>query len=109
MLPALPGLARTVQGGATEAWLPGLRWGWSAAHLCGFAPLWPGPAAVGSVPAKIVVARYAGTAMDDRFVKEEIRGTLSQQIRRAEAFVVDNLRRGVRLAGLERVEEPSTR
>jgi ATP-dependent DNA helicase RecG len=55
---------------------------------------------------EIVVARYAGTAMDDRFVKEEIRGTLSQQIRRAEAFVVDNLRRGVRLAGLERVEEP---
>jgi len=55
---------------------------------------------------EIVVARYAGMAMDDRFVKEEIRGTLSQQIRRAEAFVVDNLRRGVRLAGLERVEEP---
>jgi len=55
---------------------------------------------------EIVVARYAGTAMDDRFVKEGIRGTLPQQIRRAEAFVVDNLRRGVRLAGLERVEEP---
>jgi len=55
---------------------------------------------------EIVVARYAGTTMDDRFVKEEIRGTLPQQIRRAEAFVVDNLRRGVRLAGLERVEEP---
>jgi len=55
---------------------------------------------------EIVVARYAGTAMDDRFIKEEIRGTLPQQIRRAEAFVVDNLRRGVRLAGLERIEEP---
>ena len=55
---------------------------------------------------EIVVARYAGTAMDDRFIKEEIRGTLPQQIRRAEAFVVDNLRRGVRLAGLERAEEP---
>lgn len=56
--------------------------------------------------AEILVARYAGTTMDDRFIKEEIRGTLPQQIRRAEAFVVDNLRRGVRLAGLERVEEP---
>ena len=55
---------------------------------------------------EIVVARYTGTTMDDRFIKEEIRGTLSQQIRRAEAFVVDNLRRGVRLAGLERIEEP---
>ena len=55
---------------------------------------------------EIVVARYAGTTMDDRFIKEEIRGTLPQQIRRAEAFVVDNLRRGVRLVGLERVEEP---
>ncbi|MBN1135340.1 MAG: DeoR family transcriptional regulator [Anaerolineae bacterium] len=55
---------------------------------------------------EIVVARYAGAAMDDRFIKEEIRGTLPQQIRRAEAFVVDNLRRGVRLVDLERVEEP---
>jgi ATP-dependent DNA helicase RecG len=55
---------------------------------------------------EIVVARYSGAAMDDRFIKEEIRGTLPQQIRRAEAFVVDNLRRGVRLAGLERIEEP---
>jgi ATP-dependent DNA helicase RecG len=56
--------------------------------------------------AEILVARYAGTTMNDRFIKEEIRGTLPQQIRRAEAFVVDNLRRGVHLAGLERVEEP---
>lgn len=56
--------------------------------------------------AEILVARYAGPAMDDRFVKEEIRGTLPDQIRRAEAFVVDHLRRTVRLVGLERVEEP---
>lgn len=55
--------------------------------------------------AEILVARYAGTTMDDRFVKEEIRGTLSEQIRRAEAFVLSNMRRGVRLLGLERVEE----
>ncbi len=55
---------------------------------------------------EILVARYAGPAMDDRFVKEEIRGTLPQQIRRAEAFVTANLRRGVRLSGLERSEEP---
>jgi len=54
---------------------------------------------------EILVARYAGSTMSDRFVKEEIRGTLPEQIRRAEAFVVSNMRRGVRLFGLERVEE----
>jgi ATP-dependent DNA helicase RecG len=54
---------------------------------------------------EILVARYAGTTMSDRFVKEEIRGTLPEQIRRAEAFVASNMRRGVRLLGLERVEE----
>jgi ATP-dependent DNA helicase RecG len=53
----------------------------------------------------ILVARYGGTTMDDRFLKEEIRGTLPEQIRRAEAFVVSNMRRGVRLLGLERVEQ----
>ncbi len=53
----------------------------------------------------ILVARYAGTIMADSFVREEIRGTLPEQIRRAEAFVVENMRRGVRLLGLERVEE----
>ncbi len=56
--------------------------------------------------AGILVARYAGTTMDDHFVKEEIRGTLPDQIRQAEAFVVSNMRRGVRLQALERTEEP---
>jgi ATP-dependent DNA helicase RecG len=55
--------------------------------------------------AGILVARYAGIAMDDRFLKEEIGGTLPEQIRRAEAFVTANMRRGVRLQGLARVEE----
>jgi ATP-dependent DNA helicase RecG len=54
---------------------------------------------------EILVARYHGTRMDDRFIKEEVRGTLPEQIRRAEAFVLSNMRRGVRLLGLERVEE----
>lgn len=53
----------------------------------------------------ILTARYSGTVMADSFLREEIRGTLPDQIRRAEAFVVDNMRRGVRLLGLERVEE----
>jgi ATP-dependent DNA helicase RecG len=55
--------------------------------------------------AEILVARYAGTAMGDSFIKEEVRGTLPEQIRHAEAFVAANMRRGVRLQGLERVEE----
>jgi ATP-dependent DNA helicase RecG len=55
--------------------------------------------------AEILVARYAGTAMGDSFVKEQVRGTLPEQIRRAEAFVIGNMRRGVRLLGLERLEE----
>jgi ATP-dependent DNA helicase RecG len=53
----------------------------------------------------ILVVRYAGTTMSDTFVRDEIQGTLSEQIRRAEAFVLDNMRRGVRLLGLERIEE----
>lgn len=53
----------------------------------------------------VLVARYGGVDMADGFVKEEIAGTLPEQIRRAEAFVVSNIRRGVRLLGFERVEE----
>jgi ATP-dependent DNA helicase RecG len=55
---------------------------------------------------EILVARYPGTEMGDSFVKETIRGTLPEQIRQAEAFVLSNMRRGVHLLGLERVEEP---
>ncbi|HSJ59072.1 MAG TPA: ATP-binding protein [Anaerolineae bacterium] len=55
--------------------------------------------------AEILVARYPGRKMEDSFVKEEVRGTLPEQIRQAEAFVLANMRRGVRLVGLERVEE----
>jgi ATP-dependent DNA helicase RecG len=54
---------------------------------------------------EILVVRYGGTTMSDSFLREEIGGALPEQIRRAEAFVVDNMRRGVRLQGLERVEE----
>jgi len=53
----------------------------------------------------ILVVRYPGRSMADRFVKEEIRGTLPEQIHRAEAFVVANMQKDVQLAGLDRVEE----
>ncbi|MEJ2209554.1 MAG: ATP-binding protein [Anaerolineae bacterium] len=55
--------------------------------------------------AEILVARYGGRTMADEFVKEQVQGTLPEQIRQAEAFVTSNMRRGVRLLGLERVEE----
>jgi ATP-dependent DNA helicase RecG len=53
----------------------------------------------------IVAVRYAGATMADSFVREEIGGKLPEQIRHAERFVVENMRRGTRLIGLERVEE----
>ncbi len=54
---------------------------------------------------EIIVARYAGREMSDEFVREDIRGTLPDQIRRAEAFLVSNMKRGVRLVSLEREEQ----
>jgi ATP-dependent DNA helicase RecG len=53
---------------------------------------------------EIIVARYAGREMSDEFVREDVRGTLPDQIRRAEAFLVSNMKRGVRLVSLEREE-----
>jgi ATP-dependent DNA helicase RecG len=54
---------------------------------------------------EIIVARYAGREMSDEFVREDVRGTLPDQIRRAEAFLVSNMKRGVRLVSLEREEQ----
>lgn len=54
---------------------------------------------------EIIVARYTGREMSDAFVREDIRGILPDQIRRAEAFLVSNMKRGVRLVSLEREEQ----
>ncbi len=54
---------------------------------------------------EIIVARYPGREMSDAFVREDIRGTLPDQIRRAEAFLISNMKRGVRLVSLEREEQ----
>jgi ATP-dependent DNA helicase RecG len=43
--------------------------------------------------------------MDDSFIREELSGSLPEQIRQAEAFIVSNMRRGVRIEGLARIEE----
>ena len=58
----------------------------------------------------ITAARFAGTEMGDVFTRQDINGTLPQQIRRAETFLVDNLRKGVHLgskmARTEQMEYP---
>jgi ATP-dependent DNA helicase RecG len=47
--------------------------------------------------ATITAARFAGTTMGDTFTKQDIGGTLPDQIRAAELFLFDHLRRGVQL------------
>lgn len=54
--------------------------------------------------AEIVCVRYPGPEMSDEFVRQEIGGPLGDQIRQAEAFVVGNMRRGMRIAGIVREE-----
>lgn len=54
--------------------------------------------------AQILVARYPGTEMGDTFLRQEIGGTLPQQIVRAETFVLENMRRQVVMRDLQRDE-----
>ena len=56
--------------------------------------------------ADITCVRYAGKSMSDDFIREDIGGVLPEQIRRAEAFVGANMRRGMRIRGLAREETP---
>jgi ATP-dependent DNA helicase RecG len=52
--------------------------------------------------ADVICVRYAGDTMGDEFVRQDIGGALSDQIRQAEAFVVSNMRRSGRISGLQR-------
>ncbi len=54
---------------------------------------------------EITVVRYAGTEMGDEFLRQDIRDTLPEQIRRTEAFLVSNMRVGARLVGFEREDK----
>lgn len=54
--------------------------------------------------AQISLVRYAGPVMGDEFLRHDTTGTLSEQIRQAEAFVTANMRRGMRLSGFTRQE-----
>ncbi|HBX70546.1 MAG TPA: transcriptional regulator [Chloroflexi bacterium] len=56
--------------------------------------------------AAVLAARFPGMAISDEFVKQEIRGTLPDQLRQAETFVRDHLRSVARLVGLTRQETP---
>jgi len=54
---------------------------------------------------EIILVRYAGTQMSDEFLRDDLRGTLPEQIKRAEAFLVGNMRKGSRLSGWQREEQ----
>ncbi len=56
--------------------------------------------------ANILAARFSGESMVDRFIKQDINGTLPDQLRQAEAFVHQNMRKIVRIVGLTREENP---
>jgi ATP-dependent DNA helicase RecG len=45
----------------------------------------------------MTAARFAGDTMSDTFQREDIGGTLPQQIKRAETFLIDHLRKAVTL------------
>lgn len=49
--------------------------------------------------AEITAVRFAGAAMGDTFTRDDISGTLPEQIKRAETFLRDTLRKGVTLGG----------
>lgn len=56
--------------------------------------------------ARILAARFSGTAITDQFIKQEIDGTLPDQLRRAEAFLRDHVPSLVSIDGLENSTTP---
>lgn len=56
--------------------------------------------------AEIIAVRYRTTTMSDVFEREDLGGTLVDQIRLAEAFVGQHMRRVLRISGLTRSEQP---
>jgi ATP-dependent DNA helicase RecG len=55
--------------------------------------------------AQILFAFYLDTQMGDTFQRQQIDGTLPQQIQKAESFILANMRRGVVMEGLQRIEK----
>ncbi len=56
--------------------------------------------------ATLLAGRFPGTALSDSYIKQDISGTLPEQLRQAEAFVLSTLRSVVRLVGLQHQESP---
>jgi ATP-dependent DNA helicase RecG len=57
------------------------------------------------LPSAVILAvRFAGTTFGDQFIKQEIGGSLPEQLRQAELFLRDNLRQVVRMKGLTHAE-----
>lgn len=52
--------------------------------------------------AEITLVRYRGVDMGDEFEREDVRDTLPEAVRRAERWLAERLRKGSRMAGLER-------
>ncbi|MEJ2757534.1 MAG: ATP-binding protein, partial [Anaerolineales bacterium] len=56
--------------------------------------------------ATILAARFPGVSFSDEFMRQDISGTLPQQLRQAEAFFHDHLRTVVRMVGLTHQDTP---
>jgi len=51
---------------------------------------------------EVTLVRYRGREMSDEFLREDVRDTLVEAIRRAEIWLSEHMRRGSRMIGLER-------
>jgi ATP-dependent DNA helicase RecG len=51
---------------------------------------------------EVTLVRYRGREMSDEFLREDIRDTLAETVRRAEMWLSEHMRRGSRMVGLER-------
>jgi ATP-dependent DNA helicase RecG len=56
--------------------------------------------------ATILAGRFPGYNLSDTYLKQDITGTLPEQLRQAEAFVQSNLKSSVRMVGLTHREAP---
>lgn len=56
--------------------------------------------------ASILAGRFSGYTLADEYIKQDVAGTLPDQLRQAEAFVHSNLKSVVRMVGLTHQEAP---
>ena len=56
--------------------------------------------------ATVLAGRFPGLALSDVYIKQDIAGTLPDQLRQADAFVSSNLKSVVRMVGLAHQEAP---